>query len=73
MADQRHGMRDDVRGACYTHVRQCMARNLSDYYVAHPERLLDQRSVEKVEMMRVVLACILGILDGYNISERTAK
>ncbi len=67
--EPRKGERSDPRGACYDQLRTCMSKHLGDYYLAHPDRLLDQRSVEKVEMMRKALACILDILDGYTITK----
>lgn len=50
-----------------------MERHLREYYVAHPERLLDQRSLDKVNMMRTSLVCILEVLDTYDICRTDAK
>lgn len=67
MADERKRTRDTPRAQCYDKLRACMERHLREYYVKHPERLMDTRSVEKVEMMRQSLTCILQILDEYEI------
>lgn len=67
MADNRKVSRGSTRSECYDKLRACMERHLREYYVKHPERLMDVRSVEKVEMMRKSLTCILQILDEYEI------
>lgn len=66
--DNRRAPRSGDRAACYDRIRSCMEQHLRDYYRTHPERLLDRRSMEKVEMMRQTLTCILEILDSYDIT-----
>lgn len=61
---------DEPRAACYDRLRTCMEKMLRDYYAMHPDRLLDQRSLDKVDMMRQALLCILQELDHYSIGER---
>jgi hypothetical protein len=69
MTDSRKTPRGTCRSECYDKIRACMEQHLRDYYQKHPERLMDQRSVEKVEMMRSVLVCILQIMDGYELTK----
>jgi hypothetical protein len=69
MVDNRKAPRGDVRSECYDMIRGCVEQNMREYYKQHPERLLDQRSVEKIEMMRQTLACILEVLDGYELTK----
>lgn len=61
---------DLVRAECYGKLRYCMEQNVREYYRAHPERLLDQRSIDKMQMMRKSLVCILQVLDDYQIGTK---
>lgn len=71
--DRRRTDRTLPRPECYDKIRNCMENNLRAYYQLHPDRLLDERSQQKVEMMRLTLKCILEILDGYEIERVNGK
>lgn len=67
MPDQRKSERAEPRAQCYDEIRRCMEAKMREYYKEHPERLMDERSVQEIEMMRSVLGCMLAVLDGYEI------
>jgi hypothetical protein len=73
MPEPRRGPRAEPRGECYDKIRRCMESNLREYYQRHPERLMDERSMEKIAMIRTTLVCILEILDGYEITVTQEK
>jgi hypothetical protein len=73
MPDNRKEHRGTVRSACYDQIRACMSSQLKAYYSEHPERLMDERSVDKIAMMRKALACILEVLDDYEITATEEK
>lgn len=72
MTERRAGVRveDDVRTRCYANIRSCVTEELAKYYLDHPERLLDERSLQKLQVIRTILVCILGILEKYEIKAR---
>ncbi len=59
-----------MRGECYTRVRLCLERQVTNYYLTHPELSVGE---DEIEGSRVILVCILDVLDGYNITERINK
>ena len=54
-----------VRDECYECIRNCVKDSLSEFYRAHPEWALDERSQIGVKQMLKMLRCIFDILDKY--------
>ncbi len=62
--------RSAVRERCYAEIKAVAVGGLEAYYVEHPERLHDQRSLDAIKASMQGLRRIYTVLDQYEIKEK---
>ncbi len=62
--------RSAVRARCYAELKAVAVDGLEAYYVEHPERLHDKRSLEAIKASMQGLRRVYAVLDKYEIKER---
>lgn len=64
-------LNEDARTECYQKLRVCMKDEFGKFYRESPEYFLDARSKKNIERSISMLACMLTILDEYDIAARS--